>query len=116
MAVSRLTIERRRDQPWPPFDFAAWMARQTRSGVVGIPMSVTPSGDSASITALTTCRTDPSVFVFSTLLCCPPLDLDAAKDHRDGPLIDAYAPGDIGVIHALRQQREHLHLDPGEGG
>ena len=61
MAVTPPRIERRRDQPSPPFDFAAWMARQTRSGVVGMPMSVIPSGDSASITALTTAGGEPMV-------------------------------------------------------
>ena len=37
------------------------MARQTRSGVVGMSMSVTPSGDNASITALTTAGGEPMV-------------------------------------------------------
>src|SRR6185295_14466385 len=44
----------------PPFAaLAAWIARQTFSGVAGIEISVTPSGVSASITALITAGGTP---------------------------------------------------------
>src|SRR3954447_21204553 len=40
--------------------FASWMARQTRSGVSGMLISLTPYSDSASITALTTVERLPA--------------------------------------------------------
>src|SRR5712691_9348477 len=47
-------VERRRDHAAPPFPRASWIARQTRSGDAGLPMSVTPRWLTASITALNT--------------------------------------------------------------
>jgi len=47
-------VELRRDPDAPPFSRAVCIARQTRSGLHGIVMSLTPSGRSASMIALTT--------------------------------------------------------------
>src|SRR5918998_3271513 len=47
-----LVVECGRDHALAPF--ARWNALKTRSGVVGISMSVTPSGAKASMTAFTT--------------------------------------------------------------
>src|SRR5680860_380958 len=47
-----LVLEQGGDHALAPF--ALWMALYTRSGVVGISMSVTPRGARASMTALTT--------------------------------------------------------------
>src|SRR5262249_44428467 len=47
-------VELDRDHAAPPLSLAPCMARQTRSGVHGIVMSLIPSGRSASTIALTT--------------------------------------------------------------
>src|SRR6187551_759631 len=45
----------------PPFFFARWMVSHTRSGVAGMSIASTPSGASASITALMTAGGAPIV-------------------------------------------------------
>src|SRR5215470_11950584 len=63
--VLRLDRRRRPVQPvapaFAPFPFAARIVSHTRSGVAGISIVSTPSGDSASITALITVGGAPIV-------------------------------------------------------
>src|SRR3990172_13222445 len=54
-----LVVERGRDHAAPPF--ASWIARHTRSGEAGFPMSSTPRCDSASTMELTTAGGDAIV-------------------------------------------------------
>ena len=59
-----LVVERCGDHRAPP----SWIARQTRSGVAGMSMSVTPKGESASTTAFMTAAVEAIVPVSPTPL------------------------------------------------
>src|SRR3984957_11351608 len=63
--MPRAALSRRQLLPSPPtaspyYLLAAWIARHTLSRVSGMSMCVTPSGESASITAFTNAAGDPT--------------------------------------------------------